>query len=400
MVKKQISDKPYDVAIVGAGPAGCSAAITLARLGARVVVFEAKSYPHDKLCGEFLSPECDGLLVELGLSDLLRELNPARIRHVRLTAPQGALWETQLPTPGWGLSREVFDAGLTQRARSFGVQVREGTTINGVRGDLRHGFELEASTQTGRLGVQARTVISAHGKRANIDRVLGRSFFNRCQPFMAIKAHFNGPALPERVELHAFPGGYCGISQIDRGFHNVCLLIHQSAFKQARFSSRDPVDGFVKSMQRENKYLQEWFSEAERIQESWISIAQIPFVRKRLVVNDVLMAGDAAGLIVPLAGDGIAMALDGGIMAAKSIAAYLEGRFSDAELKHQYRKTWNRRFAGRLRLGLALQKVILRPRWLRYGLGFLNSVPALGRSLVIHTRGVDRLEEYPDYRGS
>jgi flavin-dependent dehydrogenase len=394
MVKKRESDKPYDVAIVGGGPAGSSAALTLAHLGANVVLFEAKSYPHDKLCGEFLSPECGESLAELGLSGLLRELNPAKIQYVRLTAPRGAIWETQLASPGWGLSREAFDASLAQRARSAGVQVRDGTRINKVLGNLRDGFELEAGTQSGRLIVQARTVISAHGKRANIDRVLGRSFFGRSQPFMAIKAHFKGPALPERVELHAFPGGYCGISEIDKGFQNVCLLIHQSTFKQARFSGRDHPDGLVKWMQGENKYLQEWFSKAERIQESWISIAQIPFERKRLVVNDILMAGDAAGLIVPLAGDGIAMALDGGILAAKSIAAYLEGRLSEVELKDQYRRAWNGRFAGRLRLGLALQALIMRPRWLRYGLGLLNSVPALGRFLVTHTRGVDRFEEY------
>ena len=383
----------YDVAIVGGGPAGCSAALTLARLGARVVLFEANTYPHDKLCGEFLSPECAESLDELGLTGLLSELNPARIQSVRLTAPGGTIWEAQLTAPGWGLSREVLDASLAQRARSLGVQVQEGTTINNVLGNLKDGFELAGRTQSGQLTVQTRTVISAHGKRANIDRVLGRSFFNRSEPFMAIKAHFSGPALPERVELHAFPGGYCGISEIEAGNHNACLLIHRSAFQKAQFSGANHLDSFVKWMQGENQYLQEWFSKARRTQKSWISIAQIPFARKRVIVNDILMAGDAAGLIAPLAGDGIAMALDGGILAAKSIAAFLEGRLSEAELRDQYPRAWNSRFARRLRLGLVLQALMMRPGWLRYGLSVLNSVPALGRFLVAQTRGVDGFEE-------
>src|SRR5437016_633084 len=96
----------FDTAIVGGGPAGCSAAITLARLGARVVLFEAKAYPHAKLCGEFLSPECAGLLDDLGLTPALRALKPASIEIACLSAPDGAAWETRLPGIALGLTRK------------------------------------------------------------------------------------------------------------------------------------------------------------------------------------------------------------------------------------------------------------------------------------------------------
>src|SRR5216684_5333474 len=103
---------PFDVAVVGGGPAGCSAAIQLALGGARVVLLEARAYPHDKLCGEFLSPECAGLLDQLGLTPALRALAPVSIDTVRLTAPNGATWESRLPGTAWGLTRRALDQSL------------------------------------------------------------------------------------------------------------------------------------------------------------------------------------------------------------------------------------------------------------------------------------------------
>src|SRR5437762_5763199 len=95
----------YDVAVVGGGPAGSSAAIHLALQGARVVLLETRAYPHDKLCGEFLSPECAGLLDQLGLTATLRALGPALIETACLSAPDGTSWESRLPGPALGLTR-------------------------------------------------------------------------------------------------------------------------------------------------------------------------------------------------------------------------------------------------------------------------------------------------------
>src|SRR5260370_11939865 len=96
---------PYDVAVVGGGPAGCSAAIHLALGGARVILLESRAYPHDKLCGEFLSPECAVLLDGLGLTASMRGLSPAAIETVRLSAPDVTAWETTHPHPSRRISR-------------------------------------------------------------------------------------------------------------------------------------------------------------------------------------------------------------------------------------------------------------------------------------------------------
>lgn len=391
--------RQYDAAVVGGGPAGCSAAIRLALRGARVVLLESRSYPHDKLCGEFLSPECAGLLDALGLTAALRALGPAVIETVCLTAPGGAAWESRLPGPALGVTRRALDHALAQRARAAGVELRAGAAVTQIDGDLAHGFQLRVTSaaRDGGAGdpVRARVVIGAHGRRGALDRALGRRFLRRPQPFVALKAHFTGPALPGRIELHGFPGGYCGMSEVERGLvpagrtANVCLLVREPVFRHAAVAAgagAEPVPAFIRWMRRQNPRLEAWLSQAELLDARWLSIAQVPFGPKRPVVAEVLMAGDSAGLITPLAGDGIAMALRGGQLAAERVLAYLTGAQTAADMCRGYAHDWRRTFSGRVRLGRLLQVCMLRPRLLGLGLRLLQAAPAMGEYMVTHTR--------------
>ena len=380
-----------DVAVVGGGPAGCSAAIHLARRGARVVLLEARAYPHDKLCGEFLSPECAGLLDGLGLTPARQALGPAAIDTVYLSAPGGAAWHTPLPGTALGLSRRALDQALALRTQALGVDLRTGVSVTRIDGDLGHGFALRVTGGAGEP-LRARAVIAAHGRRGALDRALNRRFLQRPAAFVALKAHFAGPPLPGRIELHGFEGGYCGMSEIERGaaphgrVTNVCLLVREAVFRRAAEAGPEKVPAFIRWMRGQNPRLDEWFTQATLLDERWLSIAQVPFGPKRPVVAQVLMAGDSAGLITPLAGDGIAMALRGGQMAAGRVLAYLAGQQSAAELCQGYARDWQREFGARVRLGRLLQTFLLRPRLLGLGLRLLGAAPALGEYLVRHTR--------------
>ena len=389
-----MSAAAWDVAVVGGGPAGCSAAITLARRGLRVVLFESRTYPHDKMCGEFLSPECSGLLENLGLGSRLASLGPVTIEKACLTAPDGTAWETQLPGTALGISRKLLDQALVEEFQRTGGTLREATTVTGIQGSLRDGFQVELAGKGGGRAetTHARAVICAHGKRGALDRSLGRSFFDQHSPFVALKAHFHGPPIPGRIELHAFPGGYCGMSEIEDGKKVVCLLAHESAFARAR--GPQGLDGFVDWMMGQNVLLHAWMQWAERIHERWITIAQVSFAPKPVVEGDIFMVGDAAGLIVPLAGNGISMALEGGQVSARYLEQFLTGELSAEAARSAYARAWKKRFALRLRLGRVLQPLMLDPRRASLMLRLVNAVPALGSYLTRSTRGKAPLDGF------
>ena len=381
-----MTERMFDVAIIGGGIAGCAAAIQLARKNLRVVLCEAKSYPHHKVCGEFLSPECRILLDDLGLTAAIESVKPAAIHTVAIIAPNGTSWQTKLPDTAMGLSRYTLDSLMAAQALACGVDFRDLTTVTQVQGSLDNTFKLDIRTATQHDSIRARAVVGAHGKRSAIDRGLNRPFLKAPQPFVGLKAHFYGPPLPGRIHLHTFPGGYCGLSEIENGQVNVCLLVRQEVFERTCAASPTAITGFIDWMKTQNPALGAWLSAAQPVYEPWISIAQVPFVDKQTIVNDILMVGDSAGLIAPVAGDGMGMALQASFMASRLLSAYLSGQISAERLRSHYHAQWWAAFRLRLRLSRLLQAWMLRPGWLTPGLQLMNAAPMLGHFLITHTR--------------
>jgi flavin-dependent dehydrogenase len=379
----------FDVAIIGGGLAGCNAAITLAQQGRRVVLLEAGEYPRHKVCGEFLSPECAALFAETGFLDVLRTHQPTQIQTVRLTAPDRTEWCTTLPTPAVGVSRYMLDAALADYAAEQGMQTQTKARVTKIEGSLSQGFRMLVRDPEGLKTVHSRSVIAAHGKRSTLDRTLSRAFLKQPQPFIGLKRHFRGSPLPHHLDLHIFPGGYCGMSEVEDGTANICLLVRQEMFQRATSDTQGDtqgVDRFIEWMCSQNPALGAWLSQASPVEDEWLSISQIPFINKGAVKNDILFAGDAAGMIAPLAGDGMAMALHGGKLAAQSVGQWLDGKVSGDQMLHEYAQTWQQTFAMRLRLGRVLQSIMLRPALLSPGLRLINLMPKLGDFIVTQTR--------------
>ena len=206
---------------------------------------------------------------------------------------------------------------------------------------------------------------------------------------MAFKAHFAGVDLPRVIELHAFPGGYCGLSHVEQGQINACWIAHGDALKAAGGTPEAMIDQSL----GQNPALARRFEAMDRVSDKFIAVSQITFVPKGAFAGDVCMIGDTAGMIAPMCGDGMAMALRAAELATPPATAFLDGRLDAASFRMQHARTWRREFGLRMRLGRWMHHAYCRPAVARLGVGAVRRMPGLGRWLIRKTRGTATADE-------
>ncbi len=376
--------------IIGAGIAGCALAARLARAGMDVILFERDKFPRDKLCGEFLSGEFQGLLEELGCLDEILAHNPAPMERLRLTTMGGTHVELPLGAPGLGLSRSLLDTQLADYAQRCGARVIFEAQVTGMYQEpwgrtivqvCREGVEPT-------LEVQAGLVVGAYGRRTSLDRILGRPSFDKRSPWLAFKRHHVAHFSPERshlleelrgvVELHSFKGGYCGVSLVESDVVNVCLLLHKDCLASLPTVSWDSIKHYIGTS---NTELRRRLGSLEASR-PMLSVAQISLAQKERHQSNVLFVGDAATMIAPLAGDGQAMALHSALMLAELIVG---ARF--AVPSAAWDRQWERRFRTRLAVARGLHETLVRGWATALAVPTVKRFPWLGRMLIRLTRG-------------
>ena len=150
----------------------------------------------------------------------------------------------------------------------------------------------------------AKQVIGAYGKRAKLDKKLNRLFIAKKSHYLAVKGHYKGDFREDLVALHNFKGGYCGVSKVENGIINICYLTDYHSFKTYK-----NMETYQKEVLYQNTTLKKIFEESEPIFDAPLTISQVSFGKKSKVENHILMVGDTAGLIHPLCGNGMAMAI-------------------------------------------------------------------------------------------
>ncbi len=334
----------FDVAVVGGGLAGLVNAILLKKKNYSVVLFEEKEYPFHRVCGEYISNE---VIPFLKFHDIFPgEFEPSTISRFRLSSTSGKLLEMKLDLGGFGISRYVFDHWLAQHARTLGVQLHEKERVNAIR------YQGNSHTiETSKNVYESRLLIGSFGKKTRLDNDLKRKFVSKKAPYVGVKYHIKTDLVDaDSIELHNFSGGYCGISKVENSTYNLCYLSHRDnlrKFKEVPLMEREVV--------QQNPFLKKLFSESEFLFEKPVVINEISFEKKEPVFNHILMSGDSAGMITPLCGNGMAMAIHSSKLLAEVADEFLSGKVERDELEKSYSKAWNSTFSARHWAGRKIQ---------------------------------------------
>lgn len=384
----------YDIIIAGAGPAGSNAAIHLATHGLSVLLVEQKKFPRPKLCGEFISPECQDHFEKLGVARSIICSDPASITETVFYSSRGH----QVTVPSnWfggrvalGLSRAVMDNVLLRRAAEVGVEVIEGASVVGPRMNTDSVHGLRVKTGIDELEFEAPLTIDATGRARILARKLNHSHKQKPK-LIAFKAHFqNTRVAPGACEIYFYRGGYGGLSSIESGESNLCFIISAEQVKRCNSDPERVMREMVIKNRRAAYTLGPAMTSSEWLSASWESFGrQSPAPAKGL-----LAIGDAAAFIDPFTGSGMLMALESGELAAEVILRHRD-QLESASLAADYTSAYNEKFYSRLRLCSLLRRAAFRPRLTEWGVAifgaserFRNRVARATRSPAANHRSV------------
>ncbi len=314
-----------------------------------MILFEKEQYPFHKVCGEYISYESWDFLQDLGVD--LDALNVSHIKRVQVSAPNGKMLEQDLTLGGFGISRYVLDHTLALIARASGVTIEENTKVNDISFT---GSEFSITTTL--KNYRSKIACGTFGKRSNIDVNWKRKFTtvnkSKLNNYVAVKYHIRASFPPDCIGLHNFLNGYCGISKVEGDKYCLCYLTNAENL----LHSKGSIPAMEKNVLMRNPHLKRIFTESEILYESPLTISRISFDKKKQVERNVLMIGDAAGMITPLCGNGMSMALHASKLAASQADLFLQQQISRQQMEQEYKRLWQQQFAKRLRTGRLIQR--------------------------------------------
>ncbi len=389
----------FDVIIAGAGPAGTSTAIRLASSGLDVLLVEQKKFPRPKLCGEFISPECQRHFEILGVADTMKTSGPAPIAETVFYSTRGH--HVTIPS-NWfgrpaalGLSRAIMDHVLLQRARDCGVTVLEGTTITDPileDGDVR-GVNLKTAGREQQY--RAPLTIDATGRAHLLSRKLHPGEPKSKAKLIAFKAHLrNTRVAPNACEIYFYPEGYGGLSNIEGDLSNLCFIISAEQVKRHHSNPELVVREMVMKNKRAAYTLEKAQAESE-----WLSASWERFGRQHpSPANGLLAIGDSAAFIDPFSGSGMLMAFESGELAAEVIVRHrdkLVAAQSAGALCSDYAAAYAQKFDSRLRICGWLRRLAFRPRLAGLGIAICGTSNRFRNRIARATRSPNRNNRRP-----
>jgi flavin-dependent dehydrogenase len=387
--KLPVDDARRQIVVVGGGPAGTSIAIRLAQKNFQVTLIEREKFPREKLCGEFISPECLPHFRELCVFDEMLSAGGDRISETHFFALSGK--SIAVPTQWFdgagaalSLSRAEMDFRLLQRAREVGVEVIEEANVIGVEKQNDYVKALTIRHKNGEANeIFANLFIDATGRTRILSKLITKNSHdpktqNQKPTLIGFKAHLRNVHLNRgRCELYSFLGGYGGLSNIENGLANLCFLVRSSVVRE--FGS--DANRIIKELMLKNARASETLRNAEPVHD-WIAVAVDRFgICDLNPAKNVLAVGDAAAFIDPFTGSGMLMAFESSELLASCITENGVAGTADA-----YQAQYHQRFARRLRIGELVRRAAFMPRSAALVISILSSSRTAREYLARATR--------------
>ena len=348
-----------DVLIAGCGPAGALAATILARAGARVTVVDRAAFPRPKLCGDTLNPGALAILRRLGLGGATGAA--VSLDGWILTGEDGVRVEGRYDSvQGRAISRGSFDAALMMAAAGAGARIEEGVLVQGpIVDSSTHQPTVKGLIVRGRQGkpleLRSRVVIAADGRHSRVARALGLSRAATWPRRWAIGAYFEGVSgMTTFGEMHVRRNHYMGIAPLPHGLTNACVVTPSPG-------GQLPADCMT-AMLRGDPMLGERFAGA-RMVTTPMCLGPLAIDARAAGASGLLLAGDAAGFVDPITGDGLRFALRGSELAADEALRALQSGFDGAHVKLFDAR--RREFAAKWRFNRTMRWIVTYPAAVR-----------------------------------